>query len=61
MSQHLPYDESEMWHGHPDPCMNKLEEILDTPDDSDFGYFVEVDSRYNDIIKAKTKTFPFFF
>ena len=39
MSQVLPYDETEMWHGHPDLYMNKLEEILSTPDDSDTGYF----------------------
>ena len=40
MSQPLPYDENEMWHGHPNLYMNWLEEILNTPDDSDFGYFV---------------------
>ena len=27
MSQPLPYDEIEMWQGHPDLYMNKLEEI----------------------------------
>ena len=57
MSQLLPFDEIEMWHGHPDRHMNELE-ILNTPDDSDFGYFVEVDLRYPDI-KKKTKNFPF--
>ena len=31
MSQMLPYDEIEMWHGHPDLYMNKLEEILNNP------------------------------
>ena len=55
MSQVLPYDESEMWHGHPDLHMNKLEEILNTPDDSDFGYFIEVDLRYPDIRKKINK------
>ena len=39
--------------------MNKLEEILNTPHDSDFGYFVEVDLRYPVNIKEKTKNFPF--
>ena len=39
MVQHLPYDEIEMWNGHPDLYMNKLQEILNTPDDGDFGYF----------------------
>ena len=27
MSQPLPYDEIEMWHGHPDLYMDKLQEI----------------------------------
>ena len=48
-----------MWHGDPDLYMNKLEEILNTPDYSTFGYFIEVDLRYFDNIKEKTKVFPF--
>ena len=59
MSQPLPYDGIEMWDGHLDLYMNKLDEILDKPDDSDIGYFVEVDLRYSDKIKEKTKNFPF--
>ena len=51
MSQPLPYDEVEMWHGHPDFYMDWLEEILNTPDDSEIGYFIEVDLRYLDNIK----------
>ena len=39
MSQPLPYDGIEMWHGHPDLQMNKLEQILNTPDDSGNGFF----------------------
>ena len=58
MIQPLPYDEIEMWHGHPDVYMNKLDEVLNTPDDSDIGYFVEVDLKYPDNIKEKTKNFP---
>ena len=58
MSQMLPYDELEMWHGYPDKYWNWLEEILNTPDDSDFGYFLEVDLKYPDNIKEKTKNFP---
>ena len=54
----LPYDEIEMWHGHPDHYMKKLEEILITPDDNDVGYFIEVDLMYPDNIK-ETKTVPF--
>ena len=59
MSQFLPYDEIEMWHGHPDKYWNWLEEILNTPDDSEIGYFLEVDLKYPDNIKEKTKNFPF--
>ena len=33
--------------------------ILNTPADSDIGYFVEVDFKYSDNIKEKTDDFPF--
>ena len=33
MSEMLPYDEIEMWHGHPDLHTNKYNEILNTLDD----------------------------
>ena len=59
MSQPLPYDEIERCHCYPDLYMNKLQEILITSDDSDIGYFVEVDLRYPEIINEKTKKFPF--
>ena len=59
MSQMLPYDEIEMWHGHLDLYMNWLEEILNTPDDNEIGYFLELDLKYPDNIKKKTKNFPF--
>ena len=59
MSKSLPCDEIKMWHGHPDLYMNKLEEILNTSDDADIGYSVEVDLRYPDNIKETTKNFPF--
>ena len=59
MIQPLPYDETEMWHGHPDLYMNKLEEILKTPHDSDIGHFVEIVLRDLDELKEKTKRFPF--
>ena len=58
MSQMLPYDEIEMWHGDPDKYWNWLVEILNTPDDADIGYFVEVDLKYPDEIKEKTNNFP---
>ena len=57
MSPVLPYDE--MWHGHLELFMNRLEEILNTPDDSDPGYFVDVDLKNADNIKERTKNFPF--
>ena len=59
MSQMLPYDEIEMWHGHPDKYWKWLDEILNTPDDSEIGYFLEVDLKYPDNIKQKTIYFPF--
>ena len=59
MSQMLPYVEIKMWHGHPDLYMNKLEEVLNTPDDSGIGYSIEVDIKYSDIIQEKTKSFLF--
>ena len=52
MSQPLPYDEIKF-----DKNV-KLEDILITPDDSDIGCFVEVDLKYPDNIKEKTKNFP---
>ena len=59
MSQFLPYDEIEMWHGHPDKYWNWLDKILNTPDDNENGYFLEVDLKYPDDIKQKSKYFPF--
>ena len=53
MSQMLPYDEIKF---EEDFCSNK---ILIAPDDSDIGYFLEVDLKYPDNIKEKTKHFPF--
>ena len=55
----LPYDEIEMWHGHPNLYMNTLEDVLNTEDDSDIGCFVEVDLNYPDYIEKNTKNFPF--
>ena len=59
MSQFLPYDEIEMWHGDPDKYWKWLDKILNTPDDSEIGYFLEVDLKYPDNIKEKTKYFLF--
>ena len=52
-SQPLPYDEIKYDNNI------KLEDILNTPDDSDIGYFIEADLIYPDSIKEKTKNFPF--
>ena len=57
MSQMLPYDEVEMWYGDLDKYWNWLDEILNTPDDADIGYFVEADLSYHDDMKEKTKNF----
>ena len=53
MSEYLPFDEIKF------KTKVKLEDILNTPDDSDIGYFIEVDLTYPDNIKEKTKRLPF--
>ena len=53
MSQFLPFDEIK---DEKDIC---LEEILNTADDNEIGCFFEVDLKYTDNIKKKTKNFPF--
>ena len=55
MSQSLPYNDIKFETEN--IC---LEEILNTPDDSDIGYFLEVDLEYPHNIRQKTKHFPFF-
>ena len=40
-----------MWQGHLDCYSDKLEDITKSPDDSDVGYFVEVDSKYPNVKK----------
>ena len=49
MRESLPYDEI-MFHKNV-----KFENIINTLDYSDVGYFVEVDSKFLDILKEKTK------
>ena len=51
MSEYLPYDEIKFDRNV------KLEDILNTPNDSDIGYFIEVDLKYPDKIKEKQKIF----
>ena len=54
MSKPLPYDDIKF-----ETEKVCLEEILNTPDDSDIGYFLEVDLEYPHNIRQKTKYFPF--
>ena len=53
MSQPLPYDEFKI---EKDNCLNK---ILNTPDDNEIGYFVELDLSYPYKVRQKTNYFPF--
>ena len=53
MSERLLYDETKFDRNV------KSEDILETPDDNDFAYFFEVDIKYRDYIKQKTKHFQF--
>ena len=53
MSQYLPYDESKF-----DQDVN-FEDILNTLGDCVIGCFIEVDLKYPDNTKHKTKNFPF--
>ena len=53
MCQYLPYDDIKI-----DGDV-KLEDILNTSDDSEVGYFVEVDLKYPEGTRDKTKNFPF--
>ena len=54
MSQALPYDEVKF-----ETQSVCLEEILNTSDVNDKGYFLEVDLEYPYNIRQKTKYFPF--
>ena len=53
MSEPLPYDEFKF-----DKNV-KLEDILNTPDDSDIAYFIGVDLRHPVNIREEIKYFPF--
>ena len=53
MSQYLPYDDIKF------AIDVKLEDILVTSDDSEVGYFVEIDLKYPNETREKTKNFPF--
>ena len=53
MSQPLPYVEIKFDNNV------KREDFLNTPDDSDIGFFIEADLICPDVLKEKTKNFPF--
>ena len=53
MSEYLPYDEVKFDRNV------KSEDLLNSPDDSDISSFVEVDLKYPNNIKLKTKYLPF--
>ena len=53
MCLYLPFDEFKF------VSQSKLDDILNTPDDSEYGYFIEVDLRYPNNIK-KNKTFSIY-
>ena len=65
MSQYLPTgDFKKMQNCHEamqydSTLMNEItEDILNTPDDNEFGYFIECDLEYPAEIKEKTENFP---
>ena len=53
MNPYLPYDDIKFDN------KVELDDILNTPDDSKIGYFVEVDLKYPDEIKEKQNIFHF--
>ena len=54
MSQPLLYDKINF-----ETDNDCLDEILNTPDENDIGYFLEVDLEYPYNIRQKTRYFPF--
>ena len=53
MGEYLPSDEINF-----DRSV-KLEDILNTPDDCDIGFFIAINLKYPDNIKEQTKNFSF--
>ena len=56
MSQYLPTGDFKKINCEYDEIK---EDILNTPDDNEYGYFIECDLEYPVEIKEKTKNFPF--
>ena len=63
MSQYLPtgdFKKIKLCCEYDSVLMNEIKEnIFNTPDDNEFGYFVECNLEYPAEIKEKTKNFPF--
>ena len=60
MSQYLPIGEFEKLNFPPDYQLDQIvEDLLQIPDDNEYGYFIECDLLYSVEIKEKTKNFPF--
>ena len=65
MSQYLPTGEFEILRLNPCNYTDNynleqlVEDLLQIPDDNEYGFFIECDLQYPAEIKEKTKTFPF--
>ena len=63
MSHYLPtgdFKKIKFGCEHDSVLMNEIKvDILSTPDDNEYGYFIECDLEYPAEIKEKTKNFPF--
>ena len=63
MSQYLPtgdFKKMKLCCEYDSVLMNEIkEDIFNTPDDNEFGYFIECNLEYTAEIKEKTKNFPF--
>ena len=60
MSQYLPTSEFEKLQLPEEYILEQIvEDLLQIPDDNEFGYFIECDLEYPVEIKEKTKNFPF--
>ena len=60
MSQYLPTGEFEKLQLPENYSQDQLvEDLLQIPDDNEYGFFIECDLEYPAEIKEKTKNFPF--
>ena len=62
MSQYLPtgdFKKIKLCCEYDSVLMNEIKDIFNTPDDNEFGYFIECNLEYPAETKEKTKNFPF--